>query len=122
MDDLKGYLSEKHIPTAIKDDAIAAYVYFFRKKSLIGESGVLLLSSHGIKDMNELWNQFYYYNRDLRSFESYLMGLGLSSQSAQECALYLYVRADDMDQLASQMSRTNIVYDMSKRSKSPIKK
>jgi CRP-like cAMP-binding protein len=40
MDDLKGYLSEKHIPTAIKDDAIAAYVYFFRKKSLIGESGV----------------------------------------------------------------------------------
>lgn len=40
MDDLKGYLSEKNIPTAIKDDAIAAYVYFFRKKSLIGESGV----------------------------------------------------------------------------------
>jgi hypothetical protein len=82
----------------------------------------MLLSSHGIKNMNELWNQFYYYNRDLRSFESYLMGLGLSSQSAQECALYLYIRADDMDLLVSKMARANIAYDMNVRSKSPIKR
>jgi len=40
MDDLKGYLSEKCVPTVLKDDAVAAYVYFFKKKSLISECGV----------------------------------------------------------------------------------
>jgi len=85
----------------------------------IGESGVKLLNTHGIKDIDALWNQFYTHGRDLRSFESYLMGLGFTSQNAQECALYFYTRADDMDIVTSKMAQTNIV---NKRSHSPMKR
>ena len=40
MDDLKGYLNEKHLPSQIKEAALDAYSYYMLKKSLIGESGV----------------------------------------------------------------------------------
>ena len=40
MDDLKGYLNEKHLPSVIKEAALDAYSYYMHKKSLIGESGI----------------------------------------------------------------------------------
>ena len=40
MDDLKGYLNEKHLPVQVKEAALDAYMYYMQKKSLISESGV----------------------------------------------------------------------------------
>lgn len=40
MDDLKGYLNEKHLPSVIKEAALDAYSYYMHKKSLIGECGI----------------------------------------------------------------------------------